>query len=74
MGCILLSLNGDFSDIVAYPPSQFGGIISIQLHNRPELLQALMLRLCRYLRDQSEREHYVGKLILAEAHRLRVRT
>ncbi|GEM_PF-3088037 len=27
---VLLSLNGDFSDIVRYPPSDYGGIVSMQ--------------------------------------------
>jgi hypothetical protein len=25
LGAVLLSLNGDFADIVAYPPEKFGG-------------------------------------------------
>jgi len=32
---ILLSLNGDFSHIVAYPPENHAGIIAIQLNNHP---------------------------------------
>jgi predicted nuclease of predicted toxin-antitoxin system len=70
---VLLSLNGDFSDIVRYPPSKYGGIISMQVRNRPEVLAQIMDRLTRYLRDQSDREHYRGKLLLVEAHRIRVR-
>jgi len=31
---ILLSLNGDFADIVAYPPASYKGIIAIQVRNR----------------------------------------
>ena len=70
---VLLSLNGDFSDIVRYPPSKYGGIISMQVRNRPEVLAQIMERLTRYLRDQSDREHYRGKLLLVEAHRIRIR-
>jgi predicted nuclease of predicted toxin-antitoxin system len=33
LDAVLLSLNGDFSDIVRYPPSQYGGIISVQVRN-----------------------------------------
>lgn len=33
---ILLTLNGDFSDIVTYPPAAYQGIIAVQLHNHPE--------------------------------------
>jgi len=73
LDAVLLSLNGDFSDIVRYPPSKYGGIISMQVRNRPEVLAQIMERLTRYLRDQSDREHYRGKLLLVEAHRIRVR-
>jgi len=73
LDAVLLSLNGDFSDIVRYPPSKYGGIISMQVRNRPEVLAQIMERLTRYLTDQSDREHYRGKLLLVEAHRIRVR-
>jgi predicted nuclease of predicted toxin-antitoxin system len=73
LDAVLLSLNGDFSDIVRYPPSKYGGIISMQVRNRPEVLAQITERLTRYLRDQSDREHYRGKLLLVEAHRIRVR-
>lgn len=36
LDAFLLSLNGDFSDIVKYPPSDFGGIIALQVRNHPE--------------------------------------
>lgn len=73
LDAVLLSLNGDFSDIVRYPPSTYGGIISMQVRNRPEVLAQIMERLTRYLRDQSDREHYRGKLLPVEAHPIRVR-
>jgi hypothetical protein len=31
LGAILLSLNGDFADIVAYPPANYLGIVSVQI-------------------------------------------
>src|ERR1700745_2072965 len=30
---ILLSLNGDFSHIVNYPPKSYKGIVAMQMHN-----------------------------------------
>jgi hypothetical protein len=45
----------------------------MQVRNRPEVLPQIMERLARSLRDQSDREHYRGKLLLVEAHRIRVR-
>ena len=45
LNAILVSLNGDFADIVTYPPSSYQGIISIQLRNHPEIIPQLMARL-----------------------------
>ncbi len=49
LNCILLSLNGDFSDIVAYPPEKYQGIVAIQLHNHPEIIPDLMDRLTAFM-------------------------
>jgi predicted nuclease of predicted toxin-antitoxin system len=70
---ILLSLNGDFSDIVAYPPSAYGGIVAVQLHNHPETIPVLMKRLVDFLDANSEQKFYHGKLLVVEAHRIRIR-
>lgn len=35
---ILTSLNGDFADIVTYPPTNYKGTIASQLRNRPEII------------------------------------
>ncbi len=71
---ILVSLNGDFSDIVTYPPGKYRGIIALQLRNHPEVIPDLMKRLVRYLSLQPNMEHYRGKLLLVEVHRIRVRS
>jgi predicted nuclease of predicted toxin-antitoxin system len=73
LGCILLSLNGDFADIVTYPPRNYRGIIAIQLHNHPEILGQIMRRLTTYLQAHPEPQHYRGKLLIVEAHRIRIR-
>lgn len=73
LDAVLLSLNGDFSDIVSYPPSSYGGIIALQVRNRPEVLGEITDRLAKYLKRHPERQHYHGKLLLVEAHRLRIR-
>ena len=36
LDAVLVSLNGDFADIVAYPPSGYKGIVAIQVRNHPE--------------------------------------
>jgi hypothetical protein len=33
---IWISLNGDFADIVTYPPGGYRGIIALQMRNHPE--------------------------------------
>ncbi len=73
MDAILLTLNGDFADIINYPPSKFGGIIALQVRNHPETLPAIIMRLLTYLGEHPEREHFTGKLFLVEAHRIRVK-
>ncbi len=70
---ILLSLNGDFADIVTYPPKSHKGIVALQMRNHPETLPYLMARLTAYLNVQPAREHYCGKLFVVEAARIRIR-
>ncbi|PSQ53741.1 MAG: hypothetical protein BRD28_03555 [Bacteroidetes bacterium QH_10_64_37] len=74
LNALLLSLNVDFSDLVRYPPQQYGGIVSLQVRGRPEVLDPLIKRLTDYLEANPKREHYRGKLLLVEAHRIRVRS
>jgi predicted nuclease of predicted toxin-antitoxin system len=74
LDCLLLSLNGDFADIVTYPPGSFGGILALQLHNHPETIPALMQHLGRYLDSQTDREFFRGKLFIVEVHRIRIRS
>ena len=73
IGAILISLNGDFADIVTYPPANYKGIIALQVRNHPEVIPDLMERLKDYLTTHDNMEHYRGKLLIAEVHRIRVR-
>lgn len=70
---VLISLNGDFADIVRYPPADFGGIVALQLRNRPESVPSIMSRLRAYLSIHPDLEHFRGVLLLVEAHRIRIR-
>lgn len=72
LDAILVTLNGDFADIINYPPSQFRGIVALQIRNHPESLPAIVMRLLTYFHEFSEQEHYTGKLLLIEAHRIRI--
>lgn len=42
MGAILLSLNGDFADLIRYPPEQYGGTVGLQVRNRPEAVPSIV--------------------------------
>jgi hypothetical protein len=74
MDCVFLSLNGDFADIVTYPPARYGGILALQLHNHPEIIPQLMENFGRFLDRQSDREFFRGKLFIVEVHRIRIRS
>ena len=73
LNAILLSLNGDFADIVSYPPAEYNGIVSVQIKNHPELIPTLAERLIEYLKTHIDREYFRKKQIIAEPHRLRIR-
>ncbi len=70
---VLISLNGDFADIVAYPPNAYNGVIALQIRNHPQVIGRLIERLRVYLRAFPDISHYKGKLLVVEAHRIRVR-
>ena len=70
---ILVSLNGDFADIVMYPPSRYKGIIALQVRDHPEVLPMLMQRLMTYLSMHPSMSDYEGQLFVMEAHRIRIR-
>jgi predicted nuclease of predicted toxin-antitoxin system len=74
VAAVLVSLDGDFMDIVTYPPSRYKGIVAFQVHNHPEAIPHLISRLIAYLTIHPEMADYGGKLFLVEAHRIRIRT
>lgn len=73
LDAILVSLNGDFADIATYPPSQYKGIIALQVRNHPEVIPAIIRRLMNYLIANPMMPSYEGHLFLVEAHRIRIR-
>jgi predicted nuclease of predicted toxin-antitoxin system len=74
LDCLLLSLNGDFADIVTYPPGRYRGIVAIQLHDHPEIIPALMTERGRFFAAHPDPSYYHGKLFLVEVHRIRIRS
>jgi predicted nuclease of predicted toxin-antitoxin system len=73
LDAILLSLNGDFADIVSYPPADYKGIIALQVRNHPEAIPQLISRLIGFISSHPDRQYFTGKLLLIEAHRIRIR-
>ncbi len=72
LNSILISLNGDLADIITYPPKDYYGIIALQVKNHPEIIPQLMTRLKGYLLKYLRINHYNGKLIIVEVHRIRL--
>lgn len=62
-----------FADIVTYPPASYIGIVALQLHNHPEIEPHVLARLRDHLAAHPDMTYYRGKLITAEAHRIRIR-
>jgi hypothetical protein len=71
---ILLTINGDFCDVIEYPPHNFGGIIAIQFQNHPEILPLIAAQLLTFFSENPDREFYRGKLFVVEVHRIRIRS
>ena len=70
---ILISLDGDFTDKLNYPPENYQGIVALQVRNHPEIIPQLMVRLINYLSSSPDMSFYRGKLILVEVNRIRIR-
>jgi hypothetical protein len=66
---ILVSLNGDFADIVADRPEAYGGIV-----DHPERIPTLMAGLGGFISEHPDSNDYRGKLFVAEPHRIRIRS
>jgi predicted nuclease of predicted toxin-antitoxin system len=58
LDAILLSLNGDFADIITYPPTDYKGIIALQVRNHPEIIPQLLTRLKEYLSSYPDRNYH----------------
>ena|SRR5438132_6886420 len=73
LDAILLSLDGDFADIVTYPPARYRGIVELQVKNHPEVIPAMLVLLLNYFAANPNMNDYQGQLLLVEAHRIRIR-
>lgn len=73
LNAMLVSLDGYFADIVAYPPANYMGTIALQVKNHPEIIPQLISRLKDYLSAHPDMKYYTGKLLLVEVYRIRIR-
>jgi predicted nuclease of predicted toxin-antitoxin system len=64
INALLLSLNGDFADIINYPPRNYKGIVALQVRGR---ISEWLLKV------QTTMDHYRGKLLVVEVDRIRIR-
>ena len=62
LDALLLLLNGDFADIVNYPPENTR-IIALQVRNHREIIPLLMARLRDYLSLDLDRQYYRGSYL-----------
>jgi predicted nuclease of predicted toxin-antitoxin system len=74
LGAILVTLNGDFADIVTYPPERYKGIIALQVRNHPEIVPQIAERLKDYVSKHNSMSDFAGILFLVEPHRIRIRS
>ena len=73
LDAILLSLNGDFADIITYPPSRYLGIVALEVRDHPEVIPVIMQRLSAYISAHPEPSHCHGTLLVVAPHRIRIR-
>ncbi len=66
---ILITLDADFCNILAYPPQEYFGIIRIHIH--PPLL-ATILKALKNLFDQYAGREFKGTLIILEPTTFRI--
>ena len=71
-GFSLISADQDFGNVLNYPPADFQGIVLIRPPSGAKI--AVILRLVdQFLQEEELIKHLVGRLVLVEAHRIRVR-
>ena len=68
---VLITMDGDFADLVRFPPENYGGIIALQMKNHPEVIPQILDRLFAFMAEAAE--HVPGRLIIVEPHRIRLR-
>ena len=66
----LITFDGDFADLRAYPPSDFPGLVVLRLKRQDK---NFVLEIIGKLTETLTREELEGKLWLVEENRIRIR-
>ena len=69
-GCVLLTLDSDFANVLAFPPSAFGGILRVKID--PPFVSVVIPALKRVFDAFPTADRFRGKLVIAEASTFRV--
>jgi hypothetical protein len=67
----LVTLDGGFGDIRAYPPRAYPGLVVLRL---PRQDKAFVLEVCQRLMGEFAKEPLAGRLWIVETNRIRVRS
>ncbi|MEK7087841.1 MAG: DUF5615 family PIN-like protein [Patescibacteria group bacterium] len=67
---VLVSLDSDFANILNYPPTDFSGIVRLNVH--PPTVSLILRALTLVIRSFKKQEAFKGKLIIAEPAGFRV--
>lgn len=72
LDAILLSLNGDFSNIVVFNPSLYKGVFAIQLKNSPAELPQIFAVIRKIILEKTQAD-FEGKLVTISSSKARIR-
>lgn len=72
-GELVLTFDGDFGNIVNFPPHQFGGIVLLMMRDNAAAYQSLLDQLDRLLKEHAEQDWYVGRTVVVDTYRFRWR-
>ena len=67
---ILITFDSDFANILAYPPSQYFGIVRINIH--PPFPNIIISALQRVFKVFKKQQDFSGKLIVVEVTTFRI--
>jgi len=73
LNLILLTEDGDFGNIIQYPPANYKGIVVIQM-KKPDQMPDLQIRLKQLIESYKKSDDYQQKLFVLDPHKIRIRS